>query len=102
VRSTPPAALPLRRARSIVNVTSVAGLGGPRSIPYAASKAALNCVTKSLAGRSRRTSASAVAPGPILTRWLADYPDIVERAVQATPQRAATPDDIADTVSTWP
>jgi 3-oxoacyl-[acyl-carrier protein] reductase len=97
------AALPLLRPRrgSIVNVTSVAGLGGQgSSIPYAASKAALNSVTKSLARAfAPEVRVNAVAPGPILTRWLADYPDMVERAVQATPlQRAATPDDIADTV----
>src|SRR5205814_8357052 len=42
------AAMPLLRERrgSIVNVTSVAGLQGHgSSIPYAASKAALNCMT---------------------------------------------------------
>jgi 3-oxoacyl-[acyl-carrier protein] reductase len=97
------AALPLLRSRrgSVVNVTSVAGLGGQgSSIPYAASKAALNCVTKSLARAfAPEVRVNAVAPGPILTRWLEPYPDMVERAVQATPlQRAATPDDIADTV----
>jgi 3-oxoacyl-[acyl-carrier protein] reductase len=46
------AAMPLlqERAGNIVNVTSVAGLQGHgSSIPYAASKAAVNCMTKSLA-----------------------------------------------------
>ena len=55
------AALPLltERSGSIVNVTSVAGLQGVgSSIPYAASKAALNCLTKSLARASRRRCAS--------------------------------------------
>jgi 3-oxoacyl-[acyl-carrier protein] reductase len=98
------AAMPLLRERggSIVNVTSVAGLqGNGSSIPYAASKAALNCLTKSLARAfGPRVRVNAVAPGPVLTRWLADHQDAVERMVAATPLgRAATPDDIADAVA---
>src|SRR5205085_4616637 len=97
------AALPLLRERggSIVNVTSVAGLQGHgSSIPYAASKAALNCMTKSLARAfAPQVRVNAVAPGPVLTRWLADHKDMVERSLQGTPLgRAATPDDIADAV----
>jgi 3-oxoacyl-[acyl-carrier protein] reductase len=97
------AALPALRERrgAIVNVTSVAGLqGAGSSIPYAASKAALNCMTKSLArafGPAVRVNA--VAPGPILTRWLADYQAHIDKFVEGAPmQRAATPDDIADVV----
>jgi 3-oxoacyl-[acyl-carrier protein] reductase len=42
---------------------------------------------------------NAVAPGPVLTRWLADHQERVERLVRATPLgRAASPDDIADAV----
>jgi 3-oxoacyl-[acyl-carrier protein] reductase len=97
------AAMPLLRERqgSIVNVTSVAGLQGHgSSIPYAASKAALNCMTKSLARAfGPRVRVNAVAPGPVLTRWLADHMDHVEKSMQITPMgRAATPDDIADVV----
>jgi 3-oxoacyl-[acyl-carrier protein] reductase len=97
------AAMPLltERGGSVVNVTSVAGLQGHgSSIPYAASKAALNCLTKSLARAfAPRVRVNAVAPGPVLTRWLADHQDMVERSVRATPLgRAATPDDIADAV----
>jgi 3-oxoacyl-[acyl-carrier protein] reductase len=95
------AALPLLRERhgAIVNVTSVAGLQGyGSSIAYAASKAALNCLTKSLARAfAPQVRVNAVAPGPVLTRWLADHMDQVERAIELTPmRRAATPDDIAD------
>jgi 3-oxoacyl-[acyl-carrier protein] reductase len=97
------AAFPLLKERggSIVNVTSVAGLKGDgSSIPYAASKAALNCLTKSLAkSLAPHVRVNAVAPGPVLTRWLADYADRVEQFVKQTPLgRAAEPDDIADTV----
>jgi 3-oxoacyl-[acyl-carrier protein] reductase len=89
------------RGGSIVNVTSVAGIGGQgSSIPYAASKAALNTLTKSLARVfAPRVRVNAVAPGPVLTRWLAPYQQMIDRAVAMTPlRRAATPDDIADAV----
>ncbi len=86
---------------SIVNVTSVAGLQGHgSSIPYAASKAAVNCMTKSLARAfGPKVRVNAVAPGPVLTRWLADHMDHVARSLSITPMgRAAIPEDIADAV----
>ena len=97
------AALPLLKTRqgAVVNVTSVAGLQGVgSSIPYAASKAALNCMTKSLARAfAPEVRVNAVAPGPVLTRWLTDHQEHVERSLKLTPmRRAATPDDIADVV----
>ena len=98
------AALPLLQERqgAIVNVTSIAGLQGEgSSIPYAASKAAGNCLTKSLARAfAPRVRVNAVAPGPVQTRWLADYQDRVERYVQQTPMRqAATPEQVAEVVA---
>jgi 3-oxoacyl-[acyl-carrier protein] reductase len=98
------AALPLlaERQGSIVNITSVAGLQGHgSSIPYAASKAALNCMTRSLARAfAPKVRVNAVAPGPVLTRWVADHMDMIDRSVQATPlRRASTPDDVADAVA---
>ncbi|VTU00552.1 3-ketoacyl-acp reductase : 3-oxoacyl-[acyl-carrier-protein] reductase OS=Planctomyces maris DSM 8797 GN=PM8797T_01109 PE=3 SV=1: adh_short [Gemmataceae bacterium] len=97
------AALPLLKAAkgNVVNVTSVAGLTGQgSSIPYAASKAALNCVTQSLArafGPDVRVNA--VAPGPINTRWLAGKEAHIAKFVEQAPLgRAADPDDIADAV----
>jgi len=87
------------REGSIVNITSVAGLGGQgSSIAYAASKAALNCMTKSFARAfAPKVRVNAVAPGPVLTRWLADHAQHVERSMQLTPmQRPANPDDIAE------
>ncbi|MBL8799807.1 MAG: SDR family oxidoreductase [Planctomycetia bacterium] len=97
------AALPLLQARGgcIVNVGSVAGLSGDgSSIPYAASKAALHSLTKSLARTfSPTVRVNAVAPGPVLTRWLEGHMERVEKYVQTAPmRRAASPDDIADVV----
>jgi 3-oxoacyl-[acyl-carrier protein] reductase len=97
------AAMPLLKTvkGNIVNVTSVAGLTGQgSSIPYAASKAALNCMTQSLAkafGPDVRVNA--VAPGPINTRWLAGREAHIAKYLEQCPLgRAADPDDIADAV----
>ena len=86
---------------AIVNITSVAGIVGiGSSIPYAASKGALNTMTRSLARAfAPKIRVNAVAPGPVLTRWLADHMDHVERQLAFTPmQRAATAEDVADVV----
>lgn len=99
------AAIPIMQQRKggvIVNVTSVAGVvGHGSSIAYAASKAALNAMTKSLARAfAPAIRVNAVAPGPVVTRWLADHMDQVEQQLKLTPmKRAATPDDVADVVA---
>lgn len=97
------AAMPLLKQRqgNIVNITSVAGLQGHgSSIPYAASKAAINCMTQSLARAfAPEVRINAVAPGPIISRWLADRPEMIEQSLKVTPmKRASMPDDIADAV----
>jgi 3-oxoacyl-[acyl-carrier protein] reductase len=97
------AAMPLleERGGNIVNITSVAGLqGNGSSIPYAVSKAALNNMTKSLARAfGPKVRINSVAPGPVVTRWLADHMDHVESSMKITPmKRPADPDDIADAV----
>jgi len=97
------AAMPLLQERggSIVNVSSVAGLSGQgSSIAYAASKAALNCMTQSLARAfAPKVRVNAVAPGPVLTRWLEGHEAAVAKFVEGAPmKRAATPDDIAEVV----
>jgi len=97
------AALPaLREARgSVVNVTSAAGVRPiGSSIPYAASKAALNHVTALLAkvvGPEVRVNA--VAPGLVDTPWTADW-DVVREAVRqmAPLRRSGQPDDVAEVV----
>jgi 3-oxoacyl-[acyl-carrier protein] reductase len=95
------AAMLKERNGSIVNVTSVAGLQGHgSSIPYAASKAALNTMTKSLArALAPEVRVNAVAPGPIKTRWLLGREEMVRQSLKQTPLgRAAEPDDVADVV----
>ena len=97
------AAMPFLKDRGgcIVNVSSVAGLSGQgSSIPYCASKAALNCLTQSLARAfGPEVRVNAVAPGPILTRWLAGREAQIEKYLDQAPlKRAATPDNIADAV----
>jgi ketoreductase RED2 len=97
------AAMPaLRQAKgSVVNVASVAGVRPTgSSIPYAASKAALNHMTVLLAkvvGPEVRVNA--VAPGLIDTPWTADW-DLVRQFVeQVTPlKRTGQPEDVAEVV----
>ncbi len=43
---------------------------------------------------------NAVCPGVIISRWLGDHQDMIDRAVAITPlERASTPDDIADVIT---
>ncbi len=96
-------AMPLLKARkgNIVTVSSVAGLTGQgSSIPYCASKAAVNALTQSLARAfGPEVRVNAVAPGPILTRWLAGREAHIEKYLELAPlKRAADPDDVADVV----
>jgi ketoreductase RED2 len=97
------AAMPaLQEAKgSVVNVASVAGLRPTgSSIPYAASKAALNHMTVLLAkvvGPGVRVNA--VAPGLIATPWTADW-DVVRGFVEAVAplKRVGQPEDVAEVV----
>jgi ketoreductase RED2 len=97
------AALPaLRQAKgSVVNVTSLAGLRPTgSSIPYAASKAALNHMTVLLAkvvGPEVRVNA--VAPGLIDTPWTADWGALRQGVESVAPlKRVGQPDDVAEVV----
>jgi len=97
------AAMPHLKARNgcVVNISSVAGLQGHgSSIPYSASKAAMNCMTQSLARAfAPEVRVNAVAPGPIQTRWLVGHEKHVDQAIAQTPlKRAALPEDVADVV----
>jgi ketoreductase RED2 len=97
------AALPaLKEAKgSVVNVSSVAGLRPTgSSIPYAASKAAVNHMTVLLARvAGPEVRVNAVAPGLIDTPWTADW-ELQRQAVQQmTPlKRVGEPQDVAEVV----
>jgi ketoreductase RED2 len=97
------AALPaLRTAHgSVVNVTSVAGVRPTgSSIPYAASKAALNHMTALLAkvvGPEVRVNA--VAPGLVDTPWTADWEGVREAVRLVAPlKRSGQPADVAEVI----
>ncbi|WP_433012675.1 SDR family NAD(P)-dependent oxidoreductase [Kribbella sp. CA-294648] len=98
------AALPaLRESRgAIVNVTSHAGVR-PKgsSIAYAASKAALNHVTKLLAAAlGPEVRVNAVAPGLVDTPMTADWTAAQELWKTVSPmRRAAQPSDVADLIA---
>jgi 3-oxoacyl-[acyl-carrier protein] reductase len=99
------AAAPLMKSQGsgrIINIASVAGLTGQgSSIAYCASKAALICMTKSLARvLGPEISVNAVAPGLIDTRWLdagSDPNGMRDRYKNnSVLKRVGTPEDIAD------
>jgi 3-oxoacyl-[acyl-carrier protein] reductase len=87
----------------IVNVSSVAGIiGTGSSIPYCASKAALNMLTVTLARvLAPKIRVNAVAPGFIAGSWLAEglgpaYEAIKSAMVQRAPLgRVCEPEDVA-------
>ena len=87
---------------SIVNVTSHAGVR-PKgsSIAYAASKAALNHVTKLLAAAlGPDIRVNAVAPGLVDTPMTADWTAAQELWKASSPmRRAAQPEDVADLIA---
>ena len=91
---------------AIVTVSSIAGVTGTgSSIAYAASKAAVNTMTLSLARvLAPEIRINAICPGFVATRWQRDglgakYDEVVARVESTTPLRhACTADDIAETV----
>jgi 3-oxoacyl-[acyl-carrier protein] reductase len=103
------AALPLLKEApepSIVNTASIVGLRpGPQPLPYAASKAAVVNLTKTLAlNLGPKIRVNAVAPGWMegdwMKRMLKDrYDDLMARRARATPlKRCVTADDVAETM----
>lgn len=93
-------------AAAVVNVASIVGLRpGPQPFPYAASKAAVVNLTRTLAGAlGPAIRVNAVAPGWMVGEWMeqalgADYDRLMERRAKLTPlRRCVTPDDVAVTV----
>ncbi len=96
------AAPQLKRAKGcVVNVASIAGITGRgSSMAYAASKAALLSVTKSFAlALAPDVRVNAVAPGIVLTRWVAGRENFVEQQSARAPlQKPAEPTDVAEVI----
>lgn len=104
------AAVPMLRAAKgcVVNTASIVGLRpGPQPLPYAASKAAVVNLTKTLAynlGPDIRVNA--VAPGWMEGGWMErmlkdKYRDLMDRRAKLTPlKRCVTADDVAETMMT--
>ena len=92
-----------RRSGSIVNMSSIVGVGGnPGQTNYSASKAGLIGFTKSLAKEvgSRNVRVNAVAPGYILTEMTEKMSeDAKKMMLSAVPMgRGGTPEEVAKAV----
>ena len=93
-------AMPLLResSGSVVNVTSLAGVRPTgSSIPYAASKAALNHLTALIANVTGPVvRVNAVAPGLVRTPWTSAWGPLHDTMADRAPLgRSAEPDDVA-------
>jgi 3-oxoacyl-[acyl-carrier protein] reductase len=103
------AAVPMLRRSphaAVVNTASIVGLRpGPQPFPYAASKAAVVSLTRTLAGAlGPQVRVNAVAPGWMVGEWMEgqlgdDYQRLMDRRARLTPlRRCVTADDVAETV----
>ncbi|MBV9382110.1 MAG: SDR family oxidoreductase [Streptosporangiaceae bacterium] len=104
------ACVPLLRTAerpAVVNLCSIAGLRpGPQPFPYAASKAAVANLTKTLAGRlgPEGIRVNAVAPGWMAGEWMEEqlggnYGRLMDRRARLTPlRRCVTPGEVAETI----
>ena len=89
---------------SIINTCSIAGIRpGPQPLAYAASKASVANLTKTLAGAlGPEIRVNAVAPGWLEGEWMEkmlgdNYKGLMDRRAKYTPlDRVATADDVGD------
>jgi 3-oxoacyl-[acyl-carrier protein] reductase len=91
-----------QRAGSIINMSSVVGVGGNAGQSnYSASKAGIIGFTKSVAREAgaRGIRSNAIAPGFIMTEMTAKLPEDVRNAwIETIPmKRGGTPEDVANT-----
>jgi 3-oxoacyl-[acyl-carrier protein] reductase len=90
----------------VINTASIVGLRpGPQPLPYAASKAAVVNMTKTLAWNlGPEIRVNAVAPGWMEGDWMKrmlkdKYEDLMGKRAKATPlKRVVTADDVAETM----
>jgi 3-oxoacyl-[acyl-carrier protein] reductase len=90
----------------VINTASIVGLRpGPQPLPYAASKAAVVNMTKTLAWNlGPEIRVNAVAPGWMEGEWMQrmlkdKYEDLMGKRAKATPlKRVVTADDVAETM----
>jgi 3-oxoacyl-[acyl-carrier protein] reductase len=90
-----------QKSGAIVNVGSVAGTTGiGSSIPYAATKAAIHTMTKSLAiALAPHIRVNCISPGAVDTRWWSGNDDKMYQLAGNLPlQRISSPEDIADAI----
>jgi NAD(P)-dependent dehydrogenase (short-subunit alcohol dehydrogenase family) len=95
------AALRAAEPGCVVNITSLAGVRPVgSSIPYAASKAALNHTTRLLAlALGPHVRVNAVAPGLVDTPWTEHWDDMRALVHETAPlRRSGVPDDVAEVV----
>jgi 3-oxoacyl-[acyl-carrier protein] reductase len=102
------ACVPLLKASKgcVVNTASIVGLRpGPQPLPYAASKAAVVNMTKTLAWNlGPEIRVNAVAPGWMEGDWMKrmlkdKYDDLMGKRAKATPlKRVVTAEDVAETM----
>src|SRR5207247_756172 len=103
------ASLPLLRKGDhpcVINTASIVGLRpGPQPLPYAASKAAVVNLTKTLAWNlGPEIRVNAVAPGWMEGDWMKrmlqdQYDDLMGKRAKSTPlKRVVTADDVAETM----
>jgi 3-oxoacyl-[acyl-carrier protein] reductase len=96
------AALPGMRERGwgrVINTSSIGSLGNIGQANYAASKAGVIGLTKTLALEYAKygITVNAIAPGPVMTAMLAGVPDAIKAKIvaQVPVGRIAAPDEIA-------
>lgn len=86
---------------AILNMGSIAGItGSGSSLPYAASKGAVHCLTKSLArALAPDIHVNCIAPAAISTQWWSAEEEKMYRLSGSLPlQRISTPEDIAELI----